>query len=241
MCAALAAKLPAGSLLLGREVTQLTKSPSGWEVKSQESGVRSQNADESAPSPYDAVIIATLAHEAARLLADSLPDLSQKLRRIPHEGTAIATFAFDESQMKQKIRGMGFVVPKIERSPILAGSFSSLKYEHRAPAGRLLIRIFAGGARMPEAAEMPEAELVPLLLSEIKKTLRIDGKPLFTTVAHWPRTMPQYHLGHRELVREIETLTEAEPTLALAGNAFHGLGIPNCIHSGFQAAERVIK
>ena len=134
---------------------------------------------------------------------------------------------------------MGFVVPKIEKSPILAGSFSSFKYEHRAPGGSMLIRIFAGGARTPEFAEMPEDRLVPVLLTELKRIIRIDGQPLFSTVAHWPRTMPQYHVGHRELVRDIEILCAAEPSLALAGNAFHGVGIPNCIKSGFDAAEKI--
>ncbi len=233
LCDALVAKLPEHSLTLGCEVMKLTRTPNGWELetRSQKSEAKSQT--------YGAIILATSSHEAARLLADSMPELSRKLGQISHEGTAIATFAFDEAQMKQKIRGMGFVVPKIERSPILAGSFSSVKYEHRAPSDKLLIRIFAGGARMPEAAEMPEEEIVPLLFSEIKNMLRIEGQPLFTTLAHWPRTMPQYHLGHRELVRDIETLASAEPTLALAGNAFHGVGIPNCIRSAYDAAEKV--
>ncbi len=187
---------------------------------------------------YDAVVVATETHAAAKLLAETFPELAKKLGVIHHEGTAIATFAFDAVQLKQNIRGMGFVVPKIEKSPILAGSFSSFKYEHRAPEGKMLIRVFAGGARAPEAAEMEEEKLVPMLLTELKKIVRIDGEPLFTTVAHWPRTMPQYHVGHRELVHEIESLVAAEPTLALAGNAFHGVGIPNCTKSGFDAAEK---
>ena len=228
MCDALAARLPKGSLRLGRDIIKIERETNGhWTVRT--------DHDER----YDAVIVATSAQDATTLLSDAMPELSQKLGVIRHEGTAIATFAFDEKQMRQTVHGMGFVTPKIERSPILAGSFSNLKYEHRAPEGKLLIRIFAGGARMPEAAEMPETELVPLLFSEMKKILKINGQPLFTTVAHWPRTMPQYHVGHRELVQEIETMADAEPTLALAGNAFHGVGIPNCIRSGFEAAEKV--
>ncbi len=247
MCDAVAARLPEGSLQLGCEVTKLTKTPDGWEVevRSEESGVGSQDYQTGHHHGgmkrgirYDAVILATSAHEAARLLKPSFAELAQKLGSISHEGTAIATFAFDEAQLKQTVRGMGFVVPKIERSPILAGSFSSLKYEHRAPSGKMLIRVFAGGARMPEAAEMPESDLVPMLFAELRKILRIDGQPLFTEIAHWPRTMPQYHVGHRELVQDIEMLAASEPSLALAGNAFHGVGIPNCIRSGFQAAEK---
>ena len=134
---------------------------------------------------------------------------------------------------------MGFVVPKIEQSPILAGSFSSVKYEHRAPQGNFLIRVFAGGARAPELATMPDVQLVPLLLKELRKVIRIEGEPLFTTVAHWANTMPQYNVGHRERIQEIETLVSAESSLALAGNAFQGVGIPNCIRTGFLAAEKI--
>ena len=223
LCDALAARLPEDSLKLGCDVSILKKTGESWTVND---------------SRYDAVILATETHAAAKLLAASHLELSEKLAAVPHEGTAIATFAFDTVQLKQVVRGMGFVVPKIEKSPILAGSFSSFKYEHRAPDGNILIRVFAGGARAPEFAEMPEERLVPILLAELKRVVRIDGDPLFSTVAHWPRTMPQYHVGHRELIRDIETLCAADPTLALAGNSFHGVGIPNCIKSGFDAAEK---
>jgi oxygen-dependent protoporphyrinogen oxidase len=185
------------------------------------------------------VIVATSASDAANVLCYALPTLSEKLAAIEHEGTAIATFAFDSAQIKQEFRGMGFVVPKIEQNPILAGSFSSLKYEHRAPQGKCLIRVFAGGARNPALASMPEEQLVPLLWNALRKIIRIDGDPLFTTVAHWANTMPQYNVGHRERIQEIESCVATEPALALAGNAFQGVGIPNCIHTGFVAAEKI--
>jgi oxygen-dependent protoporphyrinogen oxidase len=188
---------------------------------------------------FDAIILAGSIADSAKVLKNSLPTLSEKLSAIEHEGTAIATFAFDSAQIKQEFRGMGFVVPKIEQSPILAGSFSSIKYEHRAPKGKFLIRVFAGGARNPALASMPEEQLVPLLLGELRKIINMDGEPLFSTVAHWANTMPQYNVGHRERIQEIESLVSTEPTLALAGNAFCGVGIPNCIHTGFVAAEKI--
>ncbi len=238
LCDALAERLPTGAVQLGCEVSRLTKNADGtWDV---DVDVEHAGLHPATTNQYDAVIIATETHSAAKLLAESEPELSQKLGIIHHEGTAIATFAFDASQLKQSVRGMGFVVPKIEKSPILAGSFSSFKYEHRAPEGKMLVRVFAGGARAPEFAEMDDGKLVPILWAELKKIVHIDGEPLFTTVAHWPRTMPQYHVGHRELVRDIEKRCAAEPTLALAGNAFHGVGIPNCIKSGFDAAEKIV-
>jgi len=236
LCEAMAQRLPADSLQLGTEVTQIDKTPEGkWIVRTTPATPRERN------ELFDAVIAAASVADTSKVLRNSVPVLAEKLGAIEHEGTAIATFAFDAAQIKQEFRGMGFVVPKIEQSPILAGSFSSVKYEHRAPQGKFLIRVFAGGARNPELATMPEEQLVPLLLGELRKIIRIDGEPLFTTVAHWANTMPQYNVGHRERIAEIESLISAEPSLALAGNAFSGVGIPNCIHTGFVAAEKIAR
>jgi oxygen-dependent protoporphyrinogen oxidase len=227
--ATIAQRLPAGSLQLNTEITQIDKTPEGkWNLQTKEQTFT-----------FDAIILAALVRDTAKVLQHSLPVLAEKLGKIEHEGTAIATFAFDSAQIRQECRGMGFVVPKIEQNPILAGSFSSVKYEHRAPQGKFLIRVFAGGARNPELAAMPDDQLTPLLLRELKKVIKIDGEPLFTTVAHWANTMPQYNVGHRERIQEIESLVAEEPTLALAGNAFQGVGIPNCIHTGFLAAEKI--
>ena len=236
MSEAIAQKLPPGSLQLNTEVTQVGKTPEGkWSLSA------ACRVPSACSLPFDAVIIATLASDAAKILKTTLPALAGKLGAIEHEGTAVATFAFDSVQIKQEFRGMGFVVPKIENSPILAGSFSSVKYEHRAPQGKFLIRVFAGGARQPELAEMPGDELAPLLLKELRKVINIDGEPLFTTAAHWANTMPQYNVGHRERIAEIETLVSEEPSLALAGNAFCGVGIPSCIQTGFAAAEKIAR
>ncbi|MDR0336338.1 MAG: protoporphyrinogen oxidase [Planctomycetaceae bacterium] len=261
LCDALAKTLQPETLQIGREVTKIQKTAEGqWLLETKISDSRTATSQtavsqktsiiSNVASPpvkstfvetenFDAIIFATPIHESSRLLRDSMPELAGKLAKIEHEGTAVATFAFNLDQIKQTFRGMGFVVPKAEQSPILAGSFSSLKYEHRAPDGKFLIRIFAGGSRSPELAELPADRLIPLLWAEMRKILKINGEPLFTVIAHWSRTMPQYHVGHRELVQDIETLANSEPTLALAGNAFHGVGIPNCIQSGFLAAEKL--
>ncbi|MDR0871015.1 MAG: protoporphyrinogen oxidase [Planctomycetaceae bacterium] len=235
LCETLAKKLPKNCLNLNVKVKKITKSENGkWNVETTENGTKQNHYQ------FDKIILAVPAHEAAVLLQESMPALSEKLAKIPYEGTAIVSFAFDEEQMKRKVNGMGFVVPKREHSPILAGSFSSLKYEGRAPEGKLLLRIFAGGARFPEAASMPDKELVPLLQDEIRHILKIDGEPLLTKIAHWENTMPQYYVGHRELAADIQSLVNAEPALALAGNYFNGVGIPNCIKSGTDAAEKFI-
>ncbi len=125
---------------------------------------------------------------------------------------------------------------RIESSIIV----SSRKYAHRAEESKTLLRVFVGGARHPELADMPDDQLLPLVRRHTDKLLHIQGDPVFIDVAHWPRTMPQYHVGHKDRVARIEARTASLPQLQLAGNAYHGVGIPDCIHGGEQAAERIL-
>ena len=87
---------------------------------------------------------------------------------------------------------------------------------------------------------MSDAELKPLVLGELTRLLRIRGEPCYCNIARWPGTMPQYHVGHKDLVARIENRVAALPNLALAGNAYHGVGVPDCIHGGELAAERIL-
>jgi oxygen-dependent protoporphyrinogen oxidase len=87
---------------------------------------------------------------------------------------------------------------------------------------------------------LDEAKLIPLLMEELRRVLKIEGEPVFHAVARWPETMPQYHVGHVERVAQIEKRQREIPGLAIAGNAFHGVGIPNCIHSGETAVQRLL-
>ena len=130
--------------------------------------------------------------------------LSADLSTIEHSGTAIVSLGYDDKQVGHPLDGMGAVVPAIEQSPILAVSFSSRKYTHRAPDGKTLLRVFVGGARKEELAEMPDDQLLPLVRKHTEKLLHIKGEPVFCDIAHWPGTMPQYHVGHIELVARIE-------------------------------------
>ncbi|NQU19673.1 MAG: protoporphyrinogen oxidase [Candidatus Nealsonbacteria bacterium] len=189
---------------------------------------------------FDAVVLATPSYVAGSLLEPLDAELGRRLATIEHSSTAVLTFGFDESQIGHPLDGMGIVVPTAEKSPILACSLSSRKYVHRAPEGKTLLRVFVGGSRYPEAAEMPEEELCPRVFDELATLLGIEGQPIYSRVARWPRTMPQYHVGHKDLVAAIESGVEKLPGLELCGNAYHGVGIPDCIHGGEQAAERVL-
>jgi protoporphyrinogen/coproporphyrinogen III oxidase len=192
------------------------------------------------PSSFDAIILAAPSPVAATLLQPIDATLAADLASIGHSGTAIVSLGFDARQIGCAIDGMGAVVPAIEQSPILACSFSSRKYPHRAPEGKELLRVFVGGARHPDLAEMDDPQLRSMVMDELARLLRIRGEACYCNIAHWPGTMPQYHVGHKELAARIEARAAALPGLQLAGNAYHGVGLPDCIHGGETAAERVL-
>ena len=226
---AIAARLPATSVRLNTSIDRIDRVGGAWRLHT------AGGAEE-----FDAVILATPSHVAGRLLSPLDAELGRDLSSVVHSGTAIVSMAYRREQVGHRLDGMGFVVPAVENSPILAASFSSRKYVHRAPDGIELFRVFVGGARQAELAEMDDGRLVPLVLEEMSRLLSIKGPPIYTNTAHWPGTMPQYHVGHKELVAGIETRVASITGLELAGNAFHGVGVPNCIHSGEQAAERTL-
>ena len=229
---AIAQRLPPGAVRLGTEVERIQRREGRWVVRVGHGGQE---------ETFDGLIVATPAYAAARLLEPIDPELGRLLAGIPYEGTAVLSVAYRREQITHPLDGMGFVVPAIERSPILAGSFSSQKYVHRAPEGLELLRIFAGGARAPEMAEWGPDELESRLLPELARLLGIRGEPVYHATARWPRTMPQYHVGHLEVVQRIRSHVAALANLQLAGNAYQGVGIPHCIHSGEEAAEGLLR
>jgi oxygen-dependent protoporphyrinogen oxidase len=188
----------------------------------------------------DGLILAVPSPVAARLLDPIDATLATDLATITHSGTAILSLGYDVAQIGRSIDAMGAVVPAIENSPVLAISFSSIKYGHRAPDGKVLLRVFVGGARRPDLAEMHDDRLRSLVLDALTPLLDIRGEPCYCNIAHWPGTMPQYHVGHKELVARIEARSANIANLQLTGNAYHGVGIPDCIHGGELAAERVL-
>jgi oxygen-dependent protoporphyrinogen oxidase len=188
---------------------------------------------------FDAVILATSAHITAEMLAAVGSKLAAELRAIEHASTAVICLGYRRSQIEHPLDGFGCVIPAIESRQILAASFASVKFPGRAAADRVLIRVFIGGALQPELLTRDDDELVRLASRELSELMGAHGEPEVTAVARWPRAMPQYHVGHLDRVTRIEAAASTMPGLQLAGSAYHGVGIPHCIHSGRQAAERV--
>ncbi len=187
----------------------------------------------------DAIICAAPAHAAAPLVAPFAPELARWLARIDYASSAVVNMAFDVRDFPTPPRIAGFVVPIIERRRIIAGSFTSLKFEGRAPEGQIVVRAFLGGALQAGLVDLADAEMLEIVRGEFRALLGVEAPPRWTHIRRWPRAMPQYEVGHLQRVDEIERAAAAIPHFALAGAAYRGVGVPDCIASGERAAETI--
>ena len=146
----------------------------------------------------------------------------------------------DVADLPRGLRGFGFVVPAVERRSILACSYPSRKFANRAPDGHELVRAFVGGALRPELLGLDDEGLIALVEAELAPLLGVTARPLLIRVHRHARAMPQYHVGHEERVAAIETRAAAIPNLVLAGAAYRGVGVPDCVRSGEAAADAVL-
>jgi oxygen-dependent protoporphyrinogen oxidase len=220
---------------LRKRVVGLRRKADAWRLTIEDQASHQQN-DET----YDAVIVATPAQAAGRLLGPLDARFETLLSGIEYSSCAIVQLAYPMDKIGLPLDTAGLVVPHIERRPLQACSFSSVKYAGRAPDGSVLLRAFFGGALHPELVELSDERLVELAQTEVAQLLRAEGEPTLTRVQRWRQSMPQYALGHLERVYELEQLTARHPGLELSGAPYRGVGIPHCIHSAEQAAERLL-
>jgi protoporphyrinogen/coproporphyrinogen III oxidase len=185
----------------------------------------------------DAVCLALPAYAAARLMRNADLQLASELERIPYASSATINLAYKREDVPHPLDGFGFVVPFIEKRSILACTFSSVKFAGRAPDNCVLLRAFVGGALQPEMLDVKKVELISRVRSDLRDLLGIGRGPIFAEVSKWENSMPQYHVGHLERVARIRERLASFPGLALAGNAYTGPGIPDCIRSGELAAD----
>lgn len=227
--AALAAKL-GDTIQLNRRVIALARSENQWRV---------DLADGSHLSA-DGVVIAAPSFVAGQLLAPLDGPLSTALNSIEYASSAIVVAAYRRDQVTHPLDAFGFVVPTIENRSIIAGSFSHVKYPGRAPQGCVLLRAFIGGATQEGMMKQDDAQMVATMQREFESLLGVSGPPMFTHVQRWPRSMPQYFVGHMKLVESIRSMTAKHHGLELTGSGYDGVGIPDCVTSAERAVERLI-
>jgi oxygen-dependent protoporphyrinogen oxidase len=187
----------------------------------------------------DAVICALPAYRAAPLFESHSPALARGLATIGYESAAVVNLAYREGDFPRAPLSFGFVVPAIERRRIIAGSFTSLKFDGRAPVGTILVRAFVGGAMQSELMALDDGAMIEVVREEFRALLDAEAAPLWARVNRWPESMPQYAVGHHGRVAEIERAAAVLPGLELAGAALRGVGIPDCVFGGERAAQAV--
>jgi oxygen-dependent protoporphyrinogen oxidase len=188
----------------------------------------------------DAVIVATPACRAADVLQGLSSEAADKLRTIQHASSIVVNCMFYRDDVPHPLDGFGFVVPRSEKRSIIACSFSSNKFPGRAPKDKVLMRVFFGGALQPEVYDFADEHLQCLLWEDLHNYMGIKALPVFTMVTRHPLSMPQYHVGHADRVGFIQGKLSQHPGVELAGNAYQGVGIPDCILSGQAAAKKVV-
>ncbi|MBL8889778.1 MAG: protoporphyrinogen oxidase [Planctomycetaceae bacterium] len=224
-------------LEIGTRVERLTRDKHDWSV------VRFRPAaTEPTIENFDSVVLATPAQAASNLMKDIDVDLANRLREIEYASAAIVVSRFRRSQFVNDTEKLGFglVVPTILGSPLIATSFASQKFPGRCTPSDLLTRSFFGGALNPDHVEWDDQRLIDCANRELSRWIPFHGEPLESQVVRWQNAMPQYHVGHRDRVAVINQLLAKQPGLALAGNAYDGVGIPQCIKSGWDAAAQVL-
>ncbi|HWN12880.1 MAG TPA: protoporphyrinogen oxidase [Candidatus Dormibacteraeota bacterium] len=228
---ALAARLPAGAVRLKERVTGVAREDGRWRIATA-SGVAYE---------ADTLVLASEAHQAARMLRYVDPAVAHLLEGIPHASSATVSLAYRRADVRHPIDGFGFVVPHAERRPIIACTFSSVKYAGRAPDGHVLLRVFLGGALNEGVLQGDDATLVRTAREQIGPLLGVTAEPELARVARHARAMPQYHVGHAARAAAIEQAVSRHPGLRLVGGAYRGVGIADCVRSGEEAAERLLE
>lgn len=228
---ALAARLPPGAVRLKERVTGVARESGRWRIAT-EGGVAHE---------ADALVLAPEAHQAARMLRYVDPALTHLLEGIPHASSATVSLAYRRADVQHPLDGFGFVVPHAERRPIIACTFSSVKYAGRAPDGHVLLRVFLGGALNEGVLQGDDTTLVRTAREQIGPLLGITAEPELARVARHARAMPQYHVGHAARAAAIEQAVSRHPGLRLVGGAYRGVGIADCVRSGEEAAERLLE
>jgi oxygen-dependent protoporphyrinogen oxidase len=223
---ALVSALPAGTVRLSERVTDLRRA-----------GVFTLESPGSTMCAR-AVILSVPAYAAAGLLRGVDTALAALCDAVPYASTATVALGYRRSQIRHPLDGSGFVVPRVERSPLLAATWVSSKWPGRAPEGCALVRGFLGGGRDPHCLERTDEELLDVARQALTEVLGIEGDPILTRVFRYTRQSPQYEVGHLDRVARIEQRLAAVPGVFLAGSGFRAIGIPDCIADARAVAAR---
>jgi oxygen-dependent protoporphyrinogen oxidase len=196
-------------------------------------------AGEAAPIPADDVVLCAPAFVAAGAVEGLDPELSRVLREVPYVSTATITLGYARADVRHPLDASGLIIPKGEHRRALAATFVSSKWAGRAPADMVLLRVFAGGHRDPDALSRSDGELIAIAKDELDALLGIRARPLVERVFRWERANAQPSVGHPARLAKVRAAAERHPGLYLSGAAFEGVGIPDCVRQANAVAKRI--
>jgi oxygen-dependent protoporphyrinogen oxidase len=225
---AVARRLPEGVVRLRTPVAGIARQGRGWRLATPGEAVDA-----------DALVVATPAPSAARLLEPLDGELARLLSGIDYASSATVTLGYRAAELPT-LGGFGFVVPRTERRALLACTYASRKWPGRAPDGHELVRAFVGGALRPDLLALDDSALVATVRRELEALVGITATPVLVRVHRHVSAMPQYAVGHLARVAAIEERATALPGVRLAGAAYRGVGIPDCVRSGEAAADAIL-
>jgi oxygen-dependent protoporphyrinogen oxidase len=218
------------SWLLTRTPVQLLQREAGdWVVSA---GMRSDG--------FDGVIVALPGPATADVLGMVSPELSAEIGAIEYSSSITVGLGYEHAVRKSLPPGFGFLVPRSEGKRLLAATFVHNKFPYRAPEDRALLRCFFAGSNAENVWGLSDEQIVAIVRNELQQILGVRAEPLFARVYRWKGAMAQYGVGHLERLERIERLRKQMPGLALAGNAYRGIGVPDCVRSGREAVKQVL-
>lgn len=222
-------RIPESSRRLNSPVEQVSRESNKWLL------IRSGRTEE-----FDGVIVATPAHATSQLLRAE-PALVADLQTISYSSSVTVALIYGKAVRDALPPGFGFLVPRMEGRRILAVTFVHNKFPHRAPADRAVVRCFLGGSRDGDILAESDDSILEIVRQELRRILGVEPEPMAARIYRWPSAMAQYAIGHNDRIKRIRDFAGNLPGLALAGNAYSGIGVPDCIRTGAEAAGKVLK
>ncbi len=222
-------RLPSGTVCLNEAVNKITRDEDSWKIQTDKRAI-----------DVSGLIITTPSYHAAFLLQRIDPSLYEDLSSIEYASSAVIVLSYKRKEIAHDLDGFGFVVPNVEHSNLIACSYSSNKFNGRAPDSHVLFRVFVGGALNPDICDLDDEIIIQKVEKELSDILGIKSEPEFTMIQRYPDAMPQYHVGHIAKIEGIVEKVSKLKGLEIAGNAYNGVGIPDSVHSGEQAAVSIL-
>ena len=205
-------------------VEALERNPSGLRARVNGDWLEAEN-----------VVLATPAGDCAKLLQSSNSEIAELLSNIPYTSSITLALGYRKDTFDHPLNGHGFLVPKLERKYLMGCTWVGNKFNYRVPDDMVLLRCFVGG----NGLALSDEELVGAAREELRSIMGLEAAPAFHSIARWPNAMAQYTVGHAKRIERIDAILQSIPGLHLAGNAYRGIGIPDCVKTGKDAAARI--